>query len=446
MKHEIQIPHSAKELIQMLQDNSYEAYVVGGCVRDSLLQRSANDWDICTSATPEQMLFVFSSKRVIQTGLKHGTATVINGENQYEITTFRIDGSYSDNRRPDSVYFTANIKQDLLRRDFTINAMAYNEKDGLIDPYGGMQDLKNKLIKCVGNPQKRFEEDALRILRAIRFSCQLDFDIDEQTARQIHLQCQSLKNISAERIQSELCKMIVCPSFFKKLDVFKDVFAVFLPDLEKCFDFSQNTPYHIYDIFMHTVHALKHCPSYDLTTRLALLFHDIGKSRVYSEDENNTGHFYGHAKQSRIIADRLMSELKFDNATRNDVVELVGFHDAHIENSKRSVKKWLSRLGEVQLRRLLCIMEADNRAKNPIYITERVERLKEISDLLDVIISENECFSLKDLAVSGKDLLKIGYKQDKKLGETLKLLLDDVISEKLTNTKEELIEQAKRLL
>ena len=446
MNYEIQIPSPAMELIQMLQDNSYGAYAVGGCVRDSLLQRNVNDWDICTSATPEQMLSVFSSKRVIQTGLKHGTVTVINGENQYEITTFRIDGSYSDNRRPDSVCFTKDIHQDLLRRDFTINAMAYNQKDGLIDPYGGTDDLKNRIIKCVGNAQKRFEEDALRILRAIRFSCQLDFDIDEQTAHQIHLQRHSLKNISAERIQSELCKMIVCPSFFQKLEIFKDVFAVFLPDLQESFDFPQNTPYHIYDVFIHTVHALEHCPSYDLTTRLAVLFHDIGKSRVYSEDENGTGHFYGHAKQSRIIADRLMSELKFDNATRNDVVELVGFHDANIENNKKSIKKWLSKVGEVQLRRLLCIKEADNRAKNPIYIAERAERIREISALLDIIISENECFSLKDLAISGDDLLKIGYKQDKKLGEALKLLLDNVISEKLTNTKQELIEHAKKLL
>ena len=446
MKFNIDIPDGANLLIHTLQDNGHSAYVVGGCVRDSILGREPHDWDICTSATPEQMLEVFKERRVIETGLQHGTITVVVDKIPYEITTYRIDGDYSDNRRPDSVTFTDNLIEDLKRRDFTINAMAYNDTQGLVDPFGGTDDIKYGKIQCVGSAKDRFNEDALRILRAIRFASQLEFSIEPETDWQIHQLYKNLENISVERINSEFCKIASFDNFCVELLLYKDVFSLFIPELKDMIDFPQNNPWHIYDVFNHTVHAVAECESKDLITRLAVFFHDFGKTHSYQDGEDGIRHFKGHAKVSAEMTDNIMKRLRFDNDTRNKVVELVQYHDATFSAGKKYVKKWLNKIGEEQFRRLLKLKEADNKAQNLERSNERIGELYEIESLIDEVLKEQECFSLKDLAVKGKDLINIGYKPGRALGTALRGLLDCVISEEVENNKVELLKLASKWL
>lgn len=442
MRFNIDIPNGAKILIHTLQDNGYSAYVVGGCVRDSILGREPHDWDICTSATPEQILEVFKDKRVIETGLQHGTVTVVLDKIPYEITTYRIDGVYSDNRRPDSVTFTDNLVEDLQRRDFTINAIAYNDTHGLIDPFGGIDDIKHKKIQCVGSAKERFNEDALRILRAIRFASQLGFSIESETDWQIHQLHKNLEYISVERINSEFCKIVSFDNFCVELLLYKDVFSLFIPELKEMIDFPQNNPWHIYNVFEHTVHAITECNSNDLITRLAVFFHDFGKPHSYQDGEDGIRHFKGHEKVSADVTDLIMKRLRFDNDTRNKVVELVQYHDATLPIGKKYVKKWLNKIGEEQFRRLLKLKEADNKAQNLERSSERIGELHEIESLIDEVLKEQECFSLKDLAIKGEDLINIGYKQGKVLGSVLHTLLDCVIAEEVENNKVELLQKA----
>ena len=446
MKFNIDIPDGAKLLINTLQNNGYSAYVVGGCVRDSILGREPNDWDICTSATPKQMLEIFKDKRVIETGLQHGTITVVVDKTPYEITTYRIDGDYSDNRRPDSVTFTDDLIEDLRRRDFTINAMAYNDTQGLIDPFGGTDDIKYGKIQCVGSAKERFNEDALRILRAIRFASQLEFSIEPETHWQIFQLYKNLENISIERINSEFCKMVSFNSFCVELLLYKDVFSLFIPELKDMVDFPQNNPWHIYNVFAHTVHAVAECDTKDLITKLAVFFHDFGKPHSYQDGEDGIRHFKGHAKVSADMTDSIMKRLRFDNETRRKVVELVFYHDATFEVGKKYVKKWLNKIGEEQFRRLLKLKESDNKAQNLERSNERIGELHEIEFLIDEVLKEQECFSLKDLAVNGKDLMEIGYEPGKKLGNTLNTLLQMVIDGDVSNEKEELLEIAIQMI
>lgn len=443
MEIKINIPTDVNKIIHTLQNHGYSAYVVGGCVRDSILYRTPKDWDICTSATPEQVMEVFKDKHIIPTGLQHGTVTIMLNGTGYEVTTYRIDGKYSDNRRPDSVEFTDNLVEDLKRRDFTINAMAYNNKDGLIDPFNGFDDLENKLIRCVGSAKDRFSEDALRILRAIRFACQLDFVVSVSTKKEIHKQCESLKNISIERISSEFGKIISSHRCGINLVLFRDVLSIFIPELNFIIGFEQNNPYHIYNVFLHTIYALENCKSDDLIVRLAVFFHDFGKPHSYQDDEDGIRHFKGHGKVSAEITDAIMKRLKFDNETRNNVVELVYYHDATFEVGKKYIKRWLNKIGELQFRRLLEVRKADIKAQNPAYEEKRIEKVNNIEKLLEEILQEKECFSLKDLAVNGKDLMGIGYKSGRQLGAALQGLLDCVIGEEVNNNKEELLKLAK---
>ena len=449
MRFRIKIPDNANTIINTLQNNGHSAYVVGGCVRDSLMGRIPHDWDICTSATPEQMLEIFKDFRVIETGLKHGTVTiVINGE-QYECTTYRIDGKYSDNRRPDNVTFTNDLVEDLKRRDFTINAMAYNDIEGLIDPFGGTEDIKENTIQCVGSAKDRFGEDALRILRAIRFASQLDFTIELNTDWQIHQQYKSLENISVERINSEFCKIVNSDNFCVELLLYKDVFALFIPELKNMFDFPQKNPHHDYDVFGHTVHAVENCNSDDLTVRLAVFFHDFGKPHSYQDGEDGIRHFKGHGRVSADMTDVIMKRLKFDNETRNNVVQLVYYHDATFEVGKKYVKRWLNKLGEKQFRRLLDVRRADIKGQKVVCSTDKknkIEKLDAIEKLIDEVMQENQCFTLKDLAVNGNDLIKIGYNPDNQLGETLNILLNGVINEEFENKKDSLLNIAKEML
>lgn len=412
MKYRINIPLEANELMNTLESYGYSAYIVGGCVRDSILGRASHDWDICTSATK----------------------------------TYRIDGAYSDHRSLYKVTFTNNILEDLARRDFTMNAMAYNHKVGLIDPYGGLTSIHNKIIECVGLAKDRFNDDPLRILRAIRFAAQLDFAIEPDTALEINRQYINLKNVSIERIHCEFCEMLICRSCSNLLSLYKDVFTSFLPELKDCIGFEQNNPYHCYDVFDHTLNALEYCDSNDLTVRLAVLFHDVGKPHSCQEDEDGRRHFKGHGRISANITDGIMKRLRFDNDTRNNVVELIYYHDATFVVGKKYIKKWLNKIGLDQYRRLLELRRADVHGQNHKYLLERLEKLSEIEELLTEVLKEEECFKLNDLAISGKDLLKLGFQPGKELGDVLQVLLDKVITEELKNRKEDLITKAKDLL
>lgn len=436
----IEVPVSVSYIIQELEKCGHEAYMVGGCVRDSILGRKPHDYDICTSATPDEILKAFPDEEIIPTGLQHGTVTILINKEPFEVTTYRIDGDYSDNRRPDNVTFTKNLVEDLRRRDFTTNAMAYNPKTGLIDPFNGMEDIKYKKIRCVGSAEDRFNEDALRILRAIRFATQLGFAEDPETSYEIHKQYKRLQNISIERINSEFCKIVSSDEFCVELVLYPDVFSLFIPELKDMIGFQQNNPYHAYDVFEHTVHAIEKCESEDLIVRLGVFFHDFGKPHSYQDGEDNIRHFKGHGKVSAEITDTIMKRLRFDNETRNNVVELVYYHDATFEVGKKYVKRWLNKIGEKQFRRLLEVRKADIKGQKPDYEKSRIEKVDNIECILNEILQEQECFSLKDLAVNGNDVKKtMNLKEGKDVGYWLNEILERVIDGELKNNRDDLI-------
>lgn len=442
----IEIPSGANEIIHNLQNNGYEAFLVGVCVRDSILGRPIHDYDITTSATPYEMMKVFKDKRIIETGLQHGTITIVIDGEPYEVTTYRIDGNYSDSRRPDKVTFTKSLEEDLKRRDFTINAMAYNDEVGLVDPFNGMEDIKYHKIQCVGKPEDRFAEDALRILRAIRFASQLSFVLEPNTDYILHKMYQNLENISVERINSEFCKIAVSSDFCVQMVLYGDVLSLFIPEIKDMFGFQQNNPYHIYDVWNHTVHAIEYCESDDLVTRLAVFFHDFGKPHCYQDGEDGIRHFKGHGRVSADMTDKIMKRLRFDNDTREKVVELVYYHDATFEVGKKYIKRWLNKIGEEQFKRLLNVRRADIKAQAYTEQESRLQKIDNIEYILEEVLQKDECFSLKDLAVNGNDLIEIGYKPGKEIGEVLNNLLDLVISGEYKNEKEKLLEMVERRL
>lgn len=436
----VEVPAPVNYIIQELEKCGHEAYMVGGCVRDSVLGRKPHDYDICTSATPDEILKAFPDEEIIPTGLQHGTVTILINKEPFEVTTYRIDGDYSDNRRPDNVTFTKNLVEDLRRRDFTINAMAYNPKTGLIDPFNGMEDIKYKKIRCVGSAEDRFNEDALRILRAIRFEAQLGFAGLPETMFEIERQYDRLKNISIERINSEFCKIVASEQFCVELVLYPNVFSLFIPELKDLIGFQQNNPYHAYDVFNHTVHAIEKCESDDLVVRLAVFFHDFGKPHSYQDGEDGIRHFKGHGKVSAEITDSIMKRLRFDNETRNNVVELVYYHDATFEVENKYVKRWLNKIGEKQFRRLLEIRKADIKGQKPDYEESRIEKVNNIENILEEILSEKSCFSLKDLAVNGNDVKEVmKLKEGKDIGYWLNEILKRVIDGELENNKDDLV-------
>lgn len=440
MMFNIEVPAPVYFIIQELEKCGHEAYMVGGCVRDSVLGRTPHDYDICTSATPDEIIQAFPYEEIIPTGLQHGTVTILINKEPFEVTTYRIDGDYSDNRRPDNVTFTNNLIEDLQRRDFTINAMAYNPKTGLIDPFNGLEDIKEETIRCVGSAKDRFGEDALRILRTIRFASQLGFVIDPDTDWEIHQQHKRLENISVERINSEFCKIVSSDIFCVQLLLYKDVFSLFIPELKSMFDFQQNNPYHAYDVFGHTVHAIKQCETNDLVVRLAVFFHDFGKPHSYQDGEDGIRHFKCHGKVSAEITDSIMKRLRFDNETRNNVVELVYYHDATFEVGKKYVKRWLNKIGEKQFRRLLEVRRADIKGQKPDYEKSRIEKVDNIENILEEILSEKSCFSLKNLAVNGNDVKEVmKLKEGKDVGHWLNEILKRVIDGELENNKDDLV-------
>ena len=436
----IEVPAPVYFIIQELEKHGHEAYMVGGCVRDSVLGRKPHDYDICTSASPDEILQAFPYEEIIPTGLQHGTVTILINKEPFEVTTYRIDGDYSDNRRPDNVTFTKNLVEDLRRRDFTINAMAYNPKTGLIDPFNGMEDIKYKKIRCVGSAEDRFNEDALRILRAIRFEAQLNFSGLPDTMFEIERQYERLNNISIERINSEFCKIVASEQFCVELVLYSNVFSLFIPELKDMMGFQQNNPYHAYDVFDHTVHAIEKCESDDLVTRLAVFFHDFGKPHSYQDGEDGIRHFKGHGKVSAEITDSIMKRLRFDNETRNNVVELVYYHDATFEVGNKYVKRWLNKIGEKQFRRLLEVRKSDIKGQKPDYEKSRIEKINNIKSILEDILQEQECFSLKDLAVNGNDVKKtMNLKEGKDVGYWLNEILKRVMDGELKNDRDALI-------
>ena len=441
MELDITLPMPVARALSVLEACGYEAYTVGGCVRDSLLGRVPNDWDITTNATPEQMKACFSDFRVIETGIQHGTLTVIVEGMQLEITTYRNDGEYLDNRHPVQVTFSKHIEDDLSRRDFTVNAMAYHPQKGLVDLFGGQTDLQERIIRCVGDAKTRFEEDGLRILRAIRFASVLDFDIEENTAKAVHGFKQFLSGIAAERIREEFCKLICGPGATRILREYIDVVAVFLPELDACVGFEQNTKYHCYDVFEHTLHALELCEGDDLITRLGILLHDIGKPLCYTEDEQG-GHFKGHAPVGVELTRNILSRLRFDNETIRRMELLVEWHDLPLSAEKKRVKRLMQRIKDADILRLLEIKRCDRLAHAKDF-QELAPELTLIPSVIEEIRAEDACLSLKTLAVDGSDLMALGVPEGKKIGEMLHLLLDDVIEERLPNQKEALLQAAK---
>ncbi|MBR2766071.1 MAG: HD domain-containing protein [Blautia sp.] len=439
----IDVPDNAGRIIDRLYDAGFEAYVVGGCVRDALMGRTAHDWDICTSADPQQVCRVFSDVPVIRTGIQHGTVTVLMEQTGYEVTTFRTDGDYSDGRHPDSVHFVTRLQEDLGRRDFTINAMAYNDKTGLVDLYGGAEDLRDRRIRCVGDPMARFSEDVLRIMRAVRFAAVLDFDIEETTGQAVHACIPSINKVSAERITTELRKMVCGVRFPALAAEFTDLFVEIIPEFAPCVGFDQRSIWHCYDVWEHILATLASCsPEADEITRLALLFHDIGKPYVVTETPDGHRHFRGHGKKGMELTDQILRRLKFDNRSREEICQLVLYHDDTRYITRKGLRRLLSKVGATQLQRLLLIHEADMRAQEPEMIQTQLEAFDDVKTMLRELLSSGEKLTLKALAIHGEDLKALGFCSGEGMGRTLTHLLDMVIDEDLPNEKEPLTAEA----
>ncbi len=437
---------ASKTAVLLLKNSGFEAFLIGGSVRDFIMGLPIGDIDITTNATPPQVKEVFRDFRVIETGIKHGTVTVLIDNEPLEITTYRSESTYSDNRHPDSVTFSKTLSDDVVRRDFTMNAIAYDFSDGFCDLVNGVEDIKNQTIRCIGDAETRFREDALRILRALRFSSVLGFTIEENTKSAIHKCKDLLNNISAERIREEFVKLICGKNAYSVLQEFSDVISVFIPEIKPCINFKQENRHHCFDVYTHTLKAVEKSTP-DVITRLALFFHDIAKPLVAHFDEKGEQHYYGHPKKSAEITEKILTRLRFDNETKNRVVTLVAFHDSPImvndsvSPDRKRLKKIMSQIGAELIFPLIEIKYCDNSAQNPKYYRGD-EFYNETKKIITEIITDKECFSIKDLAINGNDLIQLGFK-GRKIGETLNSLLDLVIKEKLQNNYEDLLSYVK---
>ncbi|MBR6761872.1 MAG: CCA tRNA nucleotidyltransferase [Oscillospiraceae bacterium] len=438
------LPSAVQAAIERLQQHGFEAYIVGGCVRDALLHTTAQDWDLTTNAHPEQILQCFHDFHVIETGMQHGTVTVIIDAMPLEITTYRVDGAYTDHRRPDSVQFTTSLTEDLARRDFSINAMAYHPQKGLIDPFGGQQDLAAKTISCVGDPTQRFQEDGLRILRALRFASRLDFSIAEETAKAIHQQKDLLHHISAERIFSELTKLLCGNAASKQLLQYPDVLFTVLPTLQPMYQFDQKNPYHAYDVYTHTCMVIENVPPQP-ALRWAALLHDSGKPHTFTMDARG-GHFYNHAEHSVVIAKEILMQLKSDRKTMDRVLTLVKHHDTVFSGSETQMKRLAHRLGTDGLRDLILLHRGDVSAQAEHLRQERLAQSDMLLTLLDELERKNTCLTFRDLHISGDDLIAMGMQPGVALGNCLRRLLDAVLDNQLSNDKAALMEAAAQYL
>ena len=435
----VDIPAPVREILETLETAGHRAWCVGGCVRDALLGRAPEDWDVTTAARPEETMALFGD-RAVPTGLRHGTVTVRTAAGGVEVTTLRRDGAYRDHRRPESVTFTDSLEEDLRRRDFTVNALAVDLRGTLQDPLGGRADLAAGVLRCVGNPDCRFDEDALRILRGARFAAQLGFAIHPDTAAAIHRNRALLGDIAPERIWTELKKLAAGDQAAEVLRAYPDVIGVFWPEVLPMVGFDQRNRHHCYDVWEHTLHALAAVrPETEL--RLTLLLHDIGKPNCFTADEKGQGHFYGHPAESARLAGEMLRCLRADNATTETVVRLVTWHDKNIPRTRSGVARALGKLGERDLRRLLDVKRADNLAQAPEYRAVQGE-IDKAEAILDQLLAEGACVSLRQLAVNGRDLLALGL-SGPAVGRILRTLLDAVLDETLPNQRAALLAAAR---
>ncbi len=436
----IKISHGAERIISVLESAGFEAFVVGGAVRDSIMGKTPSDYDFATNALPKDVKSAFS--RTIDTGLKHGTVTVIENKIGYEITTYREETGYRDKRHPDEVRYVSDLKTDLKRRDFTINAMAYCPKRGLVDEFDGIGDIKRRLIRCVGMPEERFKEDALRMLRAVRFAACLDFDIEEQTKKAIRKYAVLIKNVSAERILGEINKILLCDKPFRiKLLYETGLMKYIIPELCDCFQTVQNNKYHIYNVGDHIMKAVENTPN-DLVLRWAALLHDVGKPSCLSCDNAGINHFYGHHRESVRISDDVLHKLRMDRDSIHDILVLIENHDVRIDNHPAAVKKMLARTGESLFMKLLLLQEADNRAKNLKFLDDKLSKLHSVYAQCQRIIAEGQPYHTSHLQINGRDLIKLGYKAGREIGDTLKMLLDEVVIDPSLNSRDYLLKRA----
>ena len=440
----IVLPPHIQTILNTLRQSGFEAYVVGGCVRDALLGITPCDWDVATSALPGEIKACFS--HTADTGLKHGTVSVVTPDTLVEVTTYRIDGDYINNRSPASVEFTKSLTEDLSRRDFTVNAMAYSPESGIVDVFGGQEDLSARLIRAVGDPAARFAEDALRIMRMFRFNAQLGFDIAPETlngaATAVHL----IRNISAERIAAELNKTLTAPapSYALRGMVQTGVMEYVVPEFMETVGFDQRTPYHDKSVDEHILESVDAVPC-KLHLRLAMLFHDIGKPRTATMDSKGVGHFFGHGPESEVVTRAALTRLKYPAVTIEYVCSLVKYHDAAINPTTANVKRWLGKRGEEWLRDLLLVKRADNAAKPPVMTKGRQEFIAEIEEIVDEVLRSRECFSLASLAVTGDDLMGAGIPQGPRIGEVLQALLGRVMEQPELNEKDVLLKMIRNI-
>ena len=438
------MPKNVDTAINLLQSAGFEAYAVGGCVRDSLLGKTPNDWDITTSAKPEDMKSVFINFHCIDTGIKHGTVTVVIDGEPLEITTFRLDGEYEDNRHPKSVTFTSDLGADLGRRDFTVNAMAYSKMTGTVDLFDGENDLKNKIIRCVGDPDRRFNEDALRILRALRFASALDFEIEDKTAQSLLKKRALLGNISEERIAKELLKLVCGKGAKRILTDFVPVLFEILPELQPMYKNSHDNPHHCYDIYEHTLIAVESIDP-EPTLRFAMLLHDCGKPAVKKFDENGVAHFYGHQRISAEISAQILARLKVSNKFRDEILFLVSNHDRwELYENTEKMPRYLSKFGLDGVLKLLKVMRADVLAQSPEY-RYRLDQIADAEEIAKNLAAQKPCLSLRELQINGRTLMDIGIPQGRKLGAVLAQLLDEVIDGVTKNTQEALTTRAREI-
>ncbi|MBR1868046.1 MAG: CCA tRNA nucleotidyltransferase [Clostridia bacterium] len=437
------LPSSAKKILSALKEKGFAAYIVGGAVRDSLIGKPVFDYDITTSARPEEIVGIFSDDKIIPTGLKHGTVTVVKEGKAYEITTFRKEKGYSDLRRPDAVEFVSSVEDDLRRRDFTVNALAYNEEEGIIDLYGGLSDLKNKIIRTVGDPDERFSEDALRILRALRFSSQLGFSIEKETAERLIAARGELRFISAERIFSEIEKLLSGDFSEEVLISFAPVVFTIIPELEKCYKFDQKSSWHRYDVYTHIVKATSAVDNKP-SLKFAALLHDVAKPEKFFM-KNGEGHFYGHAERSAEIANDVLKRLKAPNRLINEVFTLIKYHDMPVSDDDFTIKKRLRKFGEEIFFDLISLKLADGAAQGTRKANGEREKTLNVKKRAEEIVERGDCYSLSTLKIDGDDLVAMGY-EGKTVGKMLENILDDVICGNIINDREVLLKSAEKRL
>lgn len=434
-------PAQVSAILERLEQAGFAAYAVGGCVRDTLLGRVPQDWDVATSARPEQTAALFAG-RSIPTGLQHGTVTVRQEGLSVEVTTFRADGPYSDHRRPDAVYFSDSLAEDLCRRDLTVNAMAMDAAGALHDPFGGREDIRRRVLRCVGDPERRFREDALRILRTLRFSATLGFAIEPETHRALRTQCGDLRYVAAERVREELTKLLCGQDAGRVLEEEPQVLGVVLPEILPCVGFDQHNRHHCYDVWGHTAHAVAAAPP-DPILRWAMLLHDLGKPQCFTLDEQGVGHFHGHHRPSAEMAESICRRLRFDKAAAQRICLLVRYHDRPIPLTERAIRRAMNQLGVDGLRQLCVVKRADNLAQHPDY-RGRQQEIDRGESIMEELLAKDACFSLKQLAVNGQDMMALGL-QGPAIGKMLQALLDAVIDGAVENERNALLSLAQKM-